>query len=369
MNKNNLFFQIAILILIPLSATSATSPTYFEEKAPPSLADHLQLSRPPDGKTGGWLPNLTGLPSPDQVIRIQQSVESLKKDPDSRCNAIDWNLRKLIYQHFLVYQQMAMAQNIRLDKKVAQDWAHILAMILKESSGDSTSVTDMKGESISTYKPKTNLQKWEQISSLTPQSHIPLNYQTNFGLTQMSSDRLFNAFHLAKEQSYDTSFLEGRPGATSDKPILNTAIAIRRLIWLYQGAAQGRVVETELPIAQADINKPGFSEQYQKGLKLALLYCGTNFMFSEGENSNDQSAESKLQKAMASIAYCKLGNPQVGYGMNEMEEQCFAKWVTLCPALNIDIAALTPLKYFATRGEQPVCEDTFNKLIKNKLDL
>ena len=359
MNKIRHYLKVLIFIT-PMMASAAP---FFEEKAPPSLADHLHLTHSQVSEDGGWLPNLTGLPNINQVLRTQHLVDVMMEDKDPKCTSIDLHLRKMIFQHFLVYQQMANAQHIYLDEQIEHRWAHILAMILKESGGDSTNITDMRGHSISTHVPKTNLQQWKKISNLTVQSRIPMNYQTNFGLTQISADRLFDAFRLAKDQRYDTAYLEGREGASTPRKIeLNTAIAIRRLIWLYQGFAQGRIVETDERIPEENISKPEFSARYQKGLNMALLYCGTNLMFSEGYPESRGKEMSELQNAIASIAYCKLGNPQTGYGVSEVEQQCFAKWVTLCPTLNIDIAALTPLSYFATRAASPVCEDTFKRL-------
>ncbi|MBA3536692.1 MAG: hypothetical protein H0T84_08805 [Tatlockia sp.] len=81
-------------------------------------------------------------------------------------------------------------------------------------------------------------------------------------------------------------------------------------------------------------------------------------MFESGPNHPE-----RLKNALGSIAYCKLGNAKSGYGKNEFDEKCFAEWVTLCPGLNIDIALLTPLSYFATRNEKPVCEETFKRLL------
>ena len=194
-----------------------------------------------------------------------------------------------------------------------------------------------------------------------------LDYQTNFGLTQTSADRLFNAFNLAKNQKNNTVFLQGKEGAlTPGKKELNTAIAIRRLIWFYQDFAQGRISQSDARIHRRDITKPEFFERYQAGLKMALLYCGTHFMFRDGKSVNEKKLDLDLQSAMASIAYCKFGNAQIGYGKNEFDNLCFASWVTLCPALNIDIATLTPLSYFATRKTSPVCEDTFRALLIKK---
>ncbi len=208
-----------------------------------------------------------------------------------------------------------------------------------------------------------------QTSSVTDhqKGRIQLNYQTNFGLTQTSSDRLFDAFHLSKNQKYDTVFLEGGKGAETPRKLnLNTAIAIRRLIWFYQDFAQGRISESEERIRQKDINKPEFAARYHNGLDMAILYCGTDFMFRGKSLESGEEKTSKLQHAMASIAYCRLGNKQTGYGKNEVDEKCFAEWVTLCPALNVDIATLTPLSYFATQAQLPVCKGTFQRLMNEK---
>lgn len=357
MNKRKCAFKLGVFIftLVPVVAIAE----YFDKIAPFSLADHLPLFSTKGHVDFGWLPNLVGLPDETQVLQTQAKVAKMMKDDDPACNAVDSNLRQLIFQHFLLYQQMANAQGIYLNDQIALQWAHLLGMTLKESGGDSSSITAMSGHSISTYKAQTDLQHWNEISSLTPQTRIPLNYQTNFGLTQTSSDRLMDAFNLAKDQQSDITFLEGREGTLTPRKLnLDTKIAIRRLIWLYQDFAQGRLTQTDFRIAQQDANKPEFVTRYHKGLNMALLYCGTRYMF-------DEKDPQKLQNAMASISYCKLGNSSIGYGSEPVDEECFAKWVTLCPALNIDIAALTPLSYFATRGASPVCVNTFKKMIKH----
>lgn len=356
---------IIAVMLFSLSEVIASTAPHFEENAPPSLADYLHMSRSKDPIDGGWLPNLTGLPSPTQVALLTQRAANVAlQEKDKRCTSINLPLRMLIFQHFLIYQHMANAQNIYFDEQTAQYWAHVLAMILKESDGDSTSVTDMKGHSLS--RPPTSLVNWKKILNLPEQNRVHFDYQTNFGLTQTSADRLFAAFHLVQDQAYDTDFLEGKEGAETPRKInLNTAIAIRRLIWFYQDFAQGRVFQSDGRIYQNDINNPELVTKYQTGLEMALMYCGTRFMFNKNYYQNGQKMPA-LKNAMASIAYCKLGNSHSGYGVNEVDEECFAQWVTLCPALNIDIALLTPLSYFATRGEKPVCEDTFKLLINKK---
>lgn len=323
-------------------------------EVPPTLADYLRPIPSTNPGDTGWVADLTGLPDKDQVEQLTQHViEVMNEDSDKECTSIDSNLRLLVFQNFVIYQHMANAQNLYLDEQTAGKWGHLLAMILKESSGDSTNVTDMSGKSL---KSKSNdLQHWRDLFL---QSKVKLNPETNFGLTQLSADRLFNVFQLTKSQAIDLSFLEGKEGyLTPNKIKLNTAIATRRLIWFYQDFAEGRIAQSDWRIPEKDITDPKFSAQYQNAIKMALLYCGTRFMFHEEPDV------AKLENAMSEIAYCKLGNPQNGFGVNELDEKCFAQWVTLCPALNIDIATITPLHYFATRNLTAVCKDTFNKLI------
>ena len=357
-----LILLIVVVILLILFWRSTNSK--LNDSAPPSLADHLHLSPSNDPVYKGWLADLTGLPDPASVNLLTTRVmEAMTADTDANCSAIPPKLREMVFQHFLIYQQMANAQGIYFNDQIAYQWAHVLAMVIKESSGDTTSISDMQGNSFSTYSPSTNLNRWQEILNLPKQSPIKMNNQTNFGLTQLSSDRLTNAFNLAKDQRYGTEFLEGIDGAATPRQTnLNTAIAIRRLIWFYQDFAQGRLSESDMRIHPQDIYNTDYSARYQTGLDLALMYCGTRFMFVEGAEKDSL----QLQNAMASIAYCKLGNSYNGYGSNAIDEKCFAAWVTLCPNLNLDIATLTPLSYFQTRNTPAVCESTFKRLINQR---
>lgn len=349
-----------VLLSIPVVTCAITHPEFF---APSSLADHLHLMRSKDPIDGGWLANLTGLPDKHEVKLLDEQVRAvMAEETEGRCNAIEPQLRMLFFAHFAVYQKMANAQNIYLNEKNVAQWAHVMAMTLDESSGDSTNITDFQGHSYSTHKATSNLLRWQKILTLSANTPIKLDFQTNFGLTQASTDRVFLAFKLAKDQQYDTSYLEGIQGAqTPHKVPLNTAIAVRRLIWFYQDFAQGRINQQDKRIHKEDIDLPGYAERYDEGIDAAIMYCGTRFMFEEGKKDF-----TKLKEAMKSISYCKLGNAQQGYGKKEFDEKCFAQWVTICPALNIDIATITPLQYFATRNAKPVCQATFRRLLVKK---
>jgi hypothetical protein len=356
-----IFWAILFFGFVSFEFSESQQSTY------PSLADHLHLSLAKDPIDGHWLPNLTGLPTLEEIDEIDAIVASaMEEEKDARCNAIEPELRMLFFEHFAVYQKMANRQNIYLSRQTAAQWAHVMGMTLKESSGDSTNITDFKGHAFSSYKPSTNLERWNKILSLSENTHIQLNFQTNFGLTQTSADRVFLAFKLASEQKYNTSYLEGIQGAsTPNKVPLNTAIAIRRLIWFYQDFAQGRIKQEDQRIHAYEIYMPEYYERYQAGIDAAIRYCGTQYMFEEAKADSEEEKD-KIRKAMESIAYCKLGNVESGYGKNQLDEKCFAQWVTICPALNIDIATITPMSYFATKNEKPVCESTFQRLlIKN----
>ncbi|WP_058499288.1 hypothetical protein [Legionella gratiana] len=365
MNLKRQYIKIAEGVFLSLSLELAYP--IFREEAAQAVASQSQVLRTKDLVDGNWLPDIIGLPNEEQVESLTRHVaDVMAEEQDKKCSAIDYNLRMVVFQNFVIYQHMANAQHHYFKEKMILKYAHVLAMILKESSGDPTNVTDMSGRSISTSKPNTNLQRWKDLLKLSKQSGIKFNAQTNFGLTQLSADRLFIAFKLAHE-GHGKDFLEGKYGdATSKKVILDTAIAIRRLVWFYQDFAQGRLQQEDGRIHQEDIYKTEFNERYQTGLKMALLYCGTRFLFNVDNQYIWSNELSTFENAMASIAYCKLGNSQSGYGKYQIDERCFAEWVTLCPALNINIALLTPLSYFQTRGNKPVCIDTLKRLLNKE---
>lgn len=309
------------------------------------------------GKNREWLADIKDMPSIEEIEKMSQHIDKImERETDKTCDQINPRLRKMIFLHFAIYQYIVNKRGVYLNDKNIHRWAHTFAMLLKESSGDTTSITEMSGRSYSTYEAKSDLNRWRKITSLSKDGDIKLNYQTNFGLTQISVDRLFVAMQFSKNLAY----LKGR-----DKTGLNTANGIRKLIWFYQDFAQGRITQSDKRVDPSKKDNPEDATKLTLGVSIALLLCGTDYMFSEGYH-NKVSGVGSLADAMASIAYCKLGSDEKGYGLNEEEEKCFAKWVTLCPTLNFDIAMITPLKYFATRNAAPVCEKTFKALMNKK---
>ena len=310
-----------------------------------------------------WLPYIVGIPNKKQVKALTEHViEIMKQEKDNRCNEIDFNLRLLVFQNFVVYQQMFNKQDRYFTEKLALKYAHYLAIILKESSGNPLNITEMSGRSLNSSNADVNLERWKSIRQSMKKKRIKFNSQTNFGLTQLSVDRLYVAFRFNNK-----SFLARKYGHhPPPKDKFNTAIAIRRLIWFYQDISQGRLMQHDHPISQQAIDNNALSERHKKGLEMALMYCGTKLLFKENAPSRDNDIGLTFQKAMASIAYCKLGSSQTGYGQSAANHQCFADWVTLCPALNFNIALVTPLSYFQTRKAQPVCLETFKRLMIKK---
>ncbi|MDF1678793.1 MAG: hypothetical protein P1U32_08890 [Legionellaceae bacterium] len=348
---------IAILILSALLLPIAFSASEDEKKNTKTHSSATSLkNKQPEESDSEWLANLHGLPTREEVEKLSKQVDKvMAHDKDKRCNAINPRLRKMIFLHFVTYQHIINQRSAYLTEKNIYHWAHVFGMLLKESSGDTTNVTSMTGRSYSTYQSKSDLERWQKITNLSKNGKIPLNYQTNFGLTQLSVDRLFVALQLARTPVHLKGQVKG----------LNTAVAIRRLIWFYQDFAQGRLSQTHDRIHHHERGNPEYSARFTFGVSMALLLCGTHYMFYEGYHEKAGGA-ADLTDAMASIAYCKLGNDKDGYGKTEANQKCFAEWVTLCPTLNFDIAMITPLKYFATRDAAPVCEGTFKALLKKK---
>ncbi|CZP66739.1 Uncharacterised protein [Legionella pneumophila] len=239
-----------------LSLLAALTYPLFAEDNRQFVTGQSQLSAAQDPAESGWLPDIIGLPNEEQVESLTRHVaEVMAEEEDKNCTAIDYNLRMLVFQNFVIYQHMANAQHHYFKEKMVLKYAHVLAMILKESSGDPTNVTDMNGRSISTSKPGTNLQRWSNLLKLTMQNGIKFNYQTNFGLTQLSADRLFVAFKLANGASHSKDFLEGKNGyETPNRVDMDSAIAIRRLIWFYQDIAQGRLKQKKMNVLMRRIS-------------------------------------------------------------------------------------------------------------------
>jgi hypothetical protein len=316
---------------------------------------HMQSSPPaargitsvePTEHLAARLPDLTGIPADDEQAaqNVAADVRSAAGGDEASCAKIDPRLRAMVFRHYENLQMVANRRGQYFTSLEATTAAHITNMILHESSGNSCDVTDMKGDEVNTYKPVTNLKCWESLFS---SAKVQYNDQTNYGLAQQSPDRA--------EVSLAVNKIVASHLPSDVEP--TTKAGTFELFHIYQQFAQGREQEGDQPIPQSAAELPENQARLKRGIQAALWHCGTRYLFEEGyQNAAGQAA---LEGAMQTIAYCDIGS---GGTLNSDQQKCFARWLTLCAALNIDIAALNPLSYFQTRGVQPVCATTFAKL-------
>lgn len=333
------------LVATEESATEAAGQA--DPAAPLGLAEH-----PTD------FANISGIPQEPNETSAPTTADEVRAAPggdEAGCKALNPALRAMVFRHFLNFQEMYNAQGQYLPvDKTAEKASLLLGKVPKESSGDTASVTDMSGREYGTYTASTTLDRWRKMFD---QKKIVYNKQTNYGLAQQSMDRLVTSFKISSKVD---DFL--RTGDTT-----NSGQNVRRVLDIYQHFAQGRLIDKDRPITEKQLKDPNASaelkERAKAGIDSALWHCGTRFLFKEGYQGAE--GEKALREAMQSIAYCDSGarRPDVK-NVNQM--RCFAKWVTLCPALNLDIGLMNPDSYFATRHAAPLCKETFKKLIKKK---
>jgi hypothetical protein len=300
-------------------------------------------------------PNISGVPQEPEGPAAPTTADEVRNAPggdEPDCKSkVDPALRAMVFKHYSNFQDMQLAQGQPLPPNAPDKCAHLLGMVMKESAGDSTDVTDMKSHEVGTYRAMSDLTRWNALFS---HGNLTYDKQTNYGLAQQSMDRL-----LAP------SGVSGTIGNLVSKLTGSSGQGVAKLLSFYQSTAQGRVSENDNPIPQKDAQDPNapqaVKDRARAGLKAAVWHCGSRFLFKEGYAGAD--GEKQLEDAMASIAYCDIGaknpNPK-----NQDQAKCFARWVTLCPALNLDIAILTPDSYFATNKAPPLCGQTFKKLTK-----
>lgn len=316
----------------------------------PLVAIPVQDEEPPEG-----LADIEGLPQvPSAPASVADEIRAAPGGDEAGCkDKVPAPLRAMVFRHYQNFQEMQNRQGVFFPEKAAVRASQLLGMVPKESAGDSTNVTDMTGKEVGTYQAQTTLDRW---NTLFKHDKIKYNKQTNWGLAQMSMDRLVVGFKV------DTKLDDFLPG---DDTSATSAQNVRRLLDFYQDFAQGRLEQHDRPITEKELADPkappAMKERARKGLQKALWHCGTRFLFKEGQQG--EAGAKALEQAMASIAYCDAGQAKPDLN-SDAQMKCFARWVTLCPALNLDIAILTPDSYFATRHAAPLCQATFRKLTK-----
>ncbi len=222
------------------------------------------------------------------------------------------NLRELFFEHFRYYVEHSKSQVGEVE--IAR-FAKVLGMAPHESSGASAAVTDMKGTgSRSTLRyffdtdnarAKRSEGLYSTIGSvkqLMSMETIQWNEETNFGLLQMSANRLYIDF--GKDEA---------------------KIATETLNWM-------RTLYTTHP-------------------EEVIERCGTKVMFKD--------SDAEIRETFDTLQKCSPG------WKSKAEVQCFGKWAVLCPHYNVTLALIAPPAYFATRYATPLCAKTFRKILND----
>jgi hypothetical protein len=320
-----------------------------------AAASHAAAPEPAVPPVLGSFPNLEGLPQApyDDAPNTESEVHNAPGADEPGCKSVDPALRAMVFRHYENLQQMQNTQGHFFPGNASAKAAHLLGMVPKESSGDPTNATDMNGKEFATYKAISTLARWKSLFD----QKIVYNKQTNYGLAQMSMDRMLAGNTV-------TTDLDDFLGAVAHP---TAGLDVRRILTVYQELAQGRLTQEDIPISQKALQDPRATSelkaQAQEGISAALWHCGTRFLFKEGYTGAE--GQKALEAAMASIAYCDFGKDRPDPN-SRSQAQCFGHWVTLCPALNLDLAMLTPDSYFATHRAAPLCQATFQRLTKKR---
>jgi hypothetical protein len=228
---------------------------------------------------------------------------------------------------FEVFANVAIANPSQSLDALSKSFSKTLGMSMKESLGTTAMVCDMdtNGSALSmrlfraAQKDRPSAEKsksdLEAVDRLLSEDSINFNHQTNFGVVQMSPDRLsFNETFLTK------SFAVLRPLAESNPR------------------------------------------------EMARM-CGTTYAFYD----EAPAVEEKLR----TLGSCEMNIPLVEKAMRgsvkkgtaesielAKSSKCFGSWMMLCPSLNVELATATKSAYFQTRGEAPLCAATLRTLGK-----
>lgn len=192
--------------------------------------------------------------------------------------------------------------SIEITKKLSK----LTAMIMKESSGNTCSVSDMSGNG--SYNSYTKFFKKNNSKGILSRSHkvdlnlcqdllnqgdVKVTKQTNYGLAQISADR-----YVMSDRGGDH---------------------LRGFFVLLKKMNTDHIIS----------------------------YCQSKHLFSDDKT--------EIKKKFESIKNCTPGIS------NKEQIKCIGQWVTLCPSLNVELAINQPMSYFETKSAKPICEDLFKK--------
>lgn len=180
-----------------------------------------------------------------------------------------------------------------------------LGIMIKESSGNPTAVSDMKGRGsrksyISFFEvnnsfgiqSRPHYGNIELLEKLLNQKLVTIDKKTNFGLAQLSADRL----HMSK---WGGDYLK----------------------------------------SQAELISNISAKEF-------LNWCMTKVMFSDDEKSLHTFFDDKIKN-------CKMSSK------NLVGIKCFARTINICPRMAIELSLKQPMSYFETKEAKPICEELF----------
>jgi hypothetical protein len=237
-------------------------------------------------------------PSVDSIQPIRVESEN------NACREIPLSTRQLFYNHFQWHLSGVSAEKRKI---LAHRFAKLIAKAEKESSGNPASVTDMglRGSATS-------------VRAFYNDPHNQRRGSSGFlRISLATREKLLNNPNV--KITHQTNY-----GLLQQSADRLTRRALNRDIYDFY-------------------KKLGISDKRQ-----AYQYCGTEFLYA--------GRQAELMSAIKEAASCKEG-------VKSREEiKCFGELVTICPALNIDLALIQPAAYFQTRNAAPRCLSVFYEL-------
>lgn len=216
--------------------------------------------------------------------------------------------RKLLFDF---YYSSALKDSSIAKENLAK-FSKICGMIYKESSGNPVACTDMKyngsHKAVVEFCKNDSLASVSMYKKLREDESIIKNYQTNYGLLQLSADTLTWNPNLRKIFENVVKEVSAHPDSYASM-------------------------------------------------------CGSKCMFSN--------CSTEIVDKMSKYTNCKLGykkkiSSKTGETVPDIsteELNCFDHWVSFCPNLNIALGMQLPSSYFESRGAPALCEDELSLIL------
>jgi hypothetical protein len=242
-----------------------------------------------------------------EVFRVCPTKEAAHSTLGNTCKSkTPPQLRNLFISFYESRKKNADPVKDKKEKELfAKSLAKLMGMVVKESSGNPSAVSDMNGKgSATSYKSffklnnssgvmsRPHYSSTELLEKLINQSGVTFNKQTNFGLAQLSSDRLI----IPKWGG-------------------NYLIEKQKMIKLMDG-------------------------------KTFVEWCMTKSIYKD--------SDAVLQKYFNdNIKNCEMGTS------SSAKVKCFGRTINFCPRMSLELALEQPSSYFETRHASPICAELF----------